>query len=141
MVFLILNFERNYDVSKSKRPCILLNKKINFNKNETELKMENPSFLERRTLCFSFSSHRNHKLKVKRWCIGAREKKRAFFVLFILSKRKFFKICVFISMYSVLNILPEYTYFYISKNITSYTFVACFQNRQNFQCILILHYF
>ena len=26
--------------------------------------------------------------------------------------------------YSVLNTLSEYTYFYISKNITSYTFVA-----------------
>ena len=29
-------------------------------------------------------------------------------------------------MYSVLNTLSEYAYFYISKNITSYTFVACF---------------
>ena len=29
-------------------------------------------------------------------------------------------------MYSVLNTLSEYTYFYISKNITSSTFVACF---------------
>ena len=32
----------------------------------------------------------------------------------------------FISMYTVLNTLSEYTYFYISKSITSYTFVACF---------------
>ena len=35
------NFESNYDVLKSKYPCILLNKDINFNKNETEMKMEN----------------------------------------------------------------------------------------------------
>ena len=28
--FAFLNFERNYDVLKSKRPCILLNKSINF---------------------------------------------------------------------------------------------------------------
>ena len=34
-------FERNYDVSKATRACILLNKNINFNKNETESKMEN----------------------------------------------------------------------------------------------------
>ena len=34
--------ERNYDVLKSKSPCILLSKNINFNKNETESKMENP---------------------------------------------------------------------------------------------------
>ena len=39
------NSERNYDVLKSKSPCILLNKKINFNKNETDnkSKMENPT--------------------------------------------------------------------------------------------------
>ena len=39
------NAERNYDVLKSKSPCILLNKKINFNKNETDnkSKMENPT--------------------------------------------------------------------------------------------------
>ena len=33
----------NYDVLKSNSPCILLNKNINFNKNKTELKMENPT--------------------------------------------------------------------------------------------------
>ena len=44
----IFNFERNY-VLKSKNPCILLNKNINFNKKEEESKMENPtnSFRER----------------------------------------------------------------------------------------------
>ena len=42
-LFYYFNFERNYDVLKSKSPCILLNKNINFNKNETELKMENPT--------------------------------------------------------------------------------------------------
>ena len=34
------NFERNYDVLKSESSCILLNKNMNFNKNETESKME-----------------------------------------------------------------------------------------------------
>ena len=33
---------------------------------------------------------------------------------------------VFISVYSVLNTLSEYTYFYKSKNITSYTFSVYF---------------
>ena len=46
-LFYYFNFERNYDVLKSRSPCILLNKNINFNKNETESKMEN------RTLSFS----------------------------------------------------------------------------------------
>ena len=35
------NFERNYDVLKSKSPGVLLKKNIDFNKNETELKKEN----------------------------------------------------------------------------------------------------
>ena len=34
-------FERNYDVLKSKSPYFLLSKNIKFNKNKTELKMEN----------------------------------------------------------------------------------------------------
>ena len=46
------NFERNYDVLQLKSPCFLLNKKLNFNKNETESKIENPthSFGETRLL-------------------------------------------------------------------------------------------
>ena len=41
-LFNYFNFETNYDILKSKSPCILLNKNINFNKNETESKMEIP---------------------------------------------------------------------------------------------------
>ena len=41
--FYYFNFERNYDVLKSKSSFILLNKNINFNKNETESKMEYPA--------------------------------------------------------------------------------------------------
>ena len=50
---------------KSKRPCILLNKNINFNKNETESKIKNPAHtvLKRRASCFS--SCKNRTLKVK----------------------------------------------------------------------------
>ena len=36
-------YERNFDVLKSKSPCFLFNKNVNFNKNEMELKMENPT--------------------------------------------------------------------------------------------------
>ena len=43
-LFYGFNFQRNYDVLKSKSPCILFNKNINFNKNETESKMENPTY-------------------------------------------------------------------------------------------------
>ena len=43
------SFERNYDVLKSESPCILLNKNQNFNKNETEPKIENPTHSFRET--------------------------------------------------------------------------------------------
>ena len=48
-LFYYFHFERNYDVSKSKSPCILLSKTINFNKNGTESKMENPTHSFRET--------------------------------------------------------------------------------------------
>ena len=62
-LFCYFNFERNYDVLGSKSPCIVLDKDINFHKNETTSKMENPIVLEERTLCFS--SYKDRKLKVK----------------------------------------------------------------------------
>ena len=39
-------------------------------------------------------------------------------------------------MYSVLHTLSEYTYFCISKNITSYTFLYGFKIVESLQCIL-----
>ena len=39
-------------------------------------------------------------------------------------------------MYSVLNTLSEYTYSYISKNITLYTFLLVFKIVESVQCIL-----
>ena len=104
------NFERNYDVFKSKSPCIMLNKNINFNKNKTESRMENPTHrvLERRTLC----SYKNRRSKVKLWWVGARErKKRTFFV-------------------------HLHIYLYISKNFISYTFLLVLKIVKNLQCIL-----
>ena len=41
--FLYFNLEKNYDILKSKSPCILLKKNIKLNKNETESKTENPT--------------------------------------------------------------------------------------------------
>ena len=83
--------ERNYDVLKSKNPCILLNKNVNF-KNETELKMKNPTHNFRETnlsLCFSW--YKNRKLKVKLWWVGEKErKKRAFFCTVYFVRRNLF---------------------------------------------------
>ena len=49
LLFSYINFKRNYDVLKSKIPCILLDKNINFNKKDTESKMENPTHSFRET--------------------------------------------------------------------------------------------
>ena len=89
MQLFYFNFEKNY-VLKSRSPCILLNKNVNFNRNKQNRKWKIPhSVLERRTLCLSIC--KNHKFKVKLWWVGACErKKRAFFVPFILSKGIFF---------------------------------------------------
>ena len=124
-LFDYFNFERIYNVLKSKSLCILLNKKINFNNKEWEIPH---TALERRTL--SFSSYRNANLKVKLWRVGAcKRKKRAYFAPFILSKWDFLRF-VFYLAYGELNTISEYAYFYISKNITLYTFV------ESPQCIL-----
>ena len=42
-LFYYFDFERNYDVLKSKSLYILLNKNINFNKNKKDSKIENSS--------------------------------------------------------------------------------------------------
>ena len=87
-LFYHFNFERSYDVLKSKSPCILLNKNVNFNKNETKSKMED----------------RTHSFR---------------------------EMNLMLKQYSVLNTLSEYTYIYISKNITSYTSLLVFKIVQN----------
>ena len=64
-LFCYFNFERNYDVLKSKNLYVFFNKEINFKENETESKMENKhTVLDRRT-CASASPYQNRKLKVK----------------------------------------------------------------------------
>ena len=88
-------FERNYDELKSKSLCFLLNKNINFNKNETGLKMENPiTVLERWTMCFSL--YKNCKLKIKLMSWSSQKKKRINFtkIKFILSIGHIFNIWV-----------------------------------------------
>ena len=130
-LFYHFNFEKNYDVLKSKTPCILLNKNINFNKNETESRMKNPTHsFKRRTLCFS--SYKNRKLKVKLWWVGARKRKKRAFLYRLFCPKKFFLHLCFISMCSVLNTLPEYTYFSILLPFLHINII------ENLQCILFL---
>ena len=43
-------------------------------------------------------------------------------------------------MYSVLNTLSEYTYFYITKDITSYTFSLVFKIVKSYHCCIFKHF-
>ena len=60
--------------------------------------------------------------------------KRGQFLYRLFCPKEFFCIC-FILMYKVLNTLSEYTYFYISKNITLYNFIASNFTVESLQCI------
>ena len=64
-----------------------------------------------------------------------RRKKERIFCTVYSVRRKFFQDICFISMYTVLNTLSKHTYFYISKNITSYTFLLVFKIVESLQCI------
>ena len=96
--FYCFNFERNYDVFKSKNPCILLNKNIKSNKNKQELKMENPhTVLERLTLCFSWYKNRQLKKTVMKW---SPQKKREgiFYTVYFVQRKIFLNLCL-LSLY------------------------------------------
>ena len=89
-LFYYFNFETNYDVLKSKGSCILLNKNIDFKKNKTKSKLENPTYSLREEKTFCFSSYKNRKLKVKLWwegifCTVYFARKRSF-TIFVLSQ-------------------------------------------------------
>ena len=96
--FHCFNFERNYDVFKSKNPCILLNKNIKSNKNKQELKMDNPhTVLERLTLCFSWYKNRQLKKTVMKW---SPQKKREgiFYTVYFVQRKIFLNLCL-LSLY------------------------------------------
>ena len=62
---IIFYFEKNYDVLKSKSSCFTLNKNINFDKNETELKMKNSTHSFSEMNLVWFSSYKTCELKIK----------------------------------------------------------------------------
>ena len=87
-LFYYFNFERSYDVLKSKSSYILLNKNINFSKNRTESNMENPTQFQWDKPCVSAHIR---IAKVKLWWVGAHERKKgAFFCTVYFIQRKFF---------------------------------------------------
>ena len=130
-LFFYFNFERNYYLLKLKSPCILLSKNINFNKNKMELREMRHGFREM-NLKVQLTSESQTESKTDELELATEK----FFCTVYFVWRKFFKHLCFISMYSILNTLSEYTYFSISKNITSYTFLLVFKIVESLQCIL-----
>ena len=78
--------------AKKSLTCFLLNKNVNFNKNEIKSKLENLTQSLRETnLELCFSSYMSRKPKIKQWWVGAIERKKRvlfvkFFFFFFLSK-------------------------------------------------------
>ena len=92
---------------------------------------------ERRTLCFR--SRKNRRSKVKLWWVGTRERKtRAFFCAVYFFRRKRLCVC-FISVYSVLNTLSEYTFTY-QKTLLHTILLLVFKIVESFQYILKLKF-
>ena len=92
---------------------ILLNKNINFNKNKTESKMQNPThqFKETNLVLQLIEESQIKSETVMSW--SSWKKKEGIFVPFILSKRKFFSICV-LSQFIVywIHFQNKYTFTY-----------------------------
>ena len=89
-LFYYFNFERSYDVLKSKSPYILLKKNKNFDINETESKMENPTHSFRETnLVLQLIKESQIKIKtVMSWSL--RKKKEGIFCTVYFVRREFF---------------------------------------------------
>ena len=113
----------------------MFNKNINFNKNQRESKLENPlhSFWETNLVLQLIDKLQIKSKTVISW--SSWKKKKGIFCIYHF----FFvyRLLCFNSMYSVLNTLSEYTYFYISKTLhTSSTFLIVLKIVKSQKCIL-----
>ena len=114
----------------------MLNKNINFNKKRMELKILQIAS-DRWTLCFSW--YKNRKLKIKLLWVGACKRKKSKFLYRLFCPKETFLTTCFISIYSVLTTLLEYTYFYILKKHYFIYFLLAFKIVESLQCILKLN--
>ena len=98
--------------------CILLNRDKNFN-NGLENGKSHTQF-QRDELVLQLIQ----ELQIKSKTVMSWKEKRGHFFPVYFVRRNIFKICV--SSQCILNTLSEYTYFCITKNFTSYTFLLLF---------------
>ena len=83
------------------------------------MEMENPThgFREKSLVLQHIQKSQTKSKNMMSW--RSRKNKEGILCTVSFVRRKFFKHFAFILMYSVLNTLSVYTYFYISKNISS----------------------
>ena len=125
-----LNFRTsccNLKIRRLEENCVWLFSYFNFERSYEVLK--SMYFVEQKqkiSLCFSLYKNRELNVKLMSW--GSRKKREGIFCTIHFVRRDLFKICVLSQcmLYLIYSIHSEYTCFYKSKNITSYTFVACF---------------
>ena len=136
---LLLSFWKELWCFEVKESMHFVDQRYKLSKTRIRIKHGKPHIphkvLERQTLCFS--SHKNLKLKVRLWWVGAelrKEKRRHSFVLLILSERSFFNICILSQC--IVHWIHLYAYFYISKNVSLYTFLLVFEIAKSLWCIL-----
>ena len=94
-LFYYFNFERNYEVLKSKSPGILLSENINFYKKETESKMENrgDSFRERNPVLSAHVRIANYKKEILSQCVGYWTHFQNIYILLRIKKYYFIYFC------------------------------------------------
>ena len=122
-------------------PCgwILLHKNVNFNKHETESKIENPTNIFRVEPCAL--AYIRIKKKVKLWLLGGHKKKEnTFLEPFILSEGNFLKICVLsqciVNTIQWIHFLNIRTILLHIKKLLHTLFLIVFKITKSLQCIL-----
>ena len=106
-----------------------MNKNINFNKNETESKIENPTS--------SFKVTNLRKLKVKLWWVGAcKRKMRAFLYRLFCPNEIFFNICVLSQCIVYWIHFQNINTFTYQKTLLQTLSLLVFKIVESLQCIL-----
>ena len=131
-------FQRNFYILKSESLCSLLNKNMNFNKNETESKLENPTHRSRE---INLVLQLVLKLQIKSTTMMSwSSQKSTFFATFILSEGNFFNIYV-ISQCIVYWVYFQNTYpFTYQKPFLHTLLLLVFKIVKSLQCILKMHF-
>ena len=88
----IIDFERNYDVLKSKSPSFLFNKNININENKTGLKMKHPTQINLKLQ--AVYEWRIKSKTVRSWS-WQKKKEWIFCKVFFIWRKCFYHLCFF----------------------------------------------